>query len=339
MTLTRLFLALLIYLFLFGHTSAQEPFYKGKTIRIIVGLSAGGGYDVYTRALARHFGRQIPGNPSIVVENMVGAGSLIAANHVYKVAKPDGLTIGHFLGGLFLQQVLGKPGIEFDGRKFGYLGVPAQDSQMLAISKRTGITSAEQWLASKTVVKFGGVGAGSATDDLTKIAIATINAPIQLVSGYKGTADVRLAFNSGEIDGLTSAWESFKSTWRKEVDAGEVRMILQAIPKPHPEVPNVRRVVDYAKTELDRKVIHAGMHNYNPVARPYVVPPGTPKDRLAILRKAFMDTLKDPEFIADAAKSKLDLSPLSGEELEKTVLEIYGAEPEVVARLKDILLK
>jgi tripartite-type tricarboxylate transporter receptor subunit TctC len=337
MALTRFLLSLLACLWFIGHASAQEQFYKGKTIRIIVGLSAGGGYDVYTRAVARHFGRHIPGNPAIVVENMVGAGSLIAANHVYKVARPDGLTIGHFLGGLFLQQVLGKPGIEFDGKKFGYVGAPAQDSQMLAVSKRSGITSAEQWLASRTLVKFGGVGAGSATDDLTKIAIATINAPIQLVSGYKGTADVRLAFNSGEIDGLTSAWESFKSTWRKEVDAGEVRMILQAIPKPHPELLKVPRVIDYAKTELDRKVIQVGMHNYNPVARPYVLAPDTPKDRLALLRKAFMDTLKDPEFIADATKSKLDLSPLSGEDLEKTVLEIYGAEPDVVAKLKDIL--
>jgi tripartite-type tricarboxylate transporter receptor subunit TctC len=127
--------------------SAQEQFYRGKTIRIIVGLSAGGGYDVYTRAVARHYGKHIPGNPAVVVENMVGAGSLIAANHVFKVAKPDGLTIDHFLGGLFLQQVLGKPGIEFDGKKFAYIGAQAQDSQMLAVSKRSGITDADKWLA------------------------------------------------------------------------------------------------------------------------------------------------------------------------------------------------
>ncbi|HSK29143.1 MAG TPA: tripartite tricarboxylate transporter substrate-binding protein, partial [Candidatus Limnocylindria bacterium] len=289
--------------------------------------------------IARHLGKHIPGNPTILVENMVGAGSLIAANHLYRVAKPDGLTIGHFLGGLFLQQVLGRPGIEFDGRKFEYLGVPTQDNQMLAISKRTGINSVEEWYSSKKVVKFGGVGAGSATDDLTKIAIATIRLPIQLVSGYKGTAEVRLAFNSGEIDGLSSAWESFKSTWTKEVENGDIKMILQAIAKPHPELPKVRRVIDYAKTDLDRKVIHVGMHNYNPVARPYLLPPGTPKDRVALLRRAFMATLKDPEFIADATKANLDLNPLSGEELEKTVREIYDAEPAVVERLKDILLK
>jgi tripartite-type tricarboxylate transporter receptor subunit TctC len=318
---------------------AQESFYKGKNVRIIVGLSAGGGYDTYTRAIARHLGKHIPGNPTIIVENMVGAGSLIAANHLYRVAKPDGLTIGHFLGGLFLQQVLGRPGIEFDGRKFEYLGVPTQDNQMLAISKRTGINTVEEWYSSKKVVKFGGVGAGSATDDLTKVAIATIRLPIQLVSGYKGTAEVRLAFNSGEIDGLSSAWESFKSTWTKEVENGDIKMILQAIAKPHPELPKVRRVIDYAKTDLDRKVIHVGMHNYNPVARPYLMPPGTPKDRVALLRRAFMATLKDPEFIADATKANLDLNPLSGEDLEKTVREIYDAEPAVVERLKEILLK
>ena len=322
-----------------GELSAQEPFYQGKTIRMVVGLSAGGGYDTYTRAIARHLSKHVPGKPAVIVENMVGAGSLIAANHSFKVAKPDGLTIGHFIGGLFLQQLIGKPGIEFDGRKFEYLGAPAQDNQMVAISKRSGVTSVEQWIASKTLVKFGGVGAGSATDDITKVAKASLNLPIQLVTGYKGTAEIRLAFNSGEIDGLSSSWESFKSTWPREVETGEIRMILQAVAKPHPELPNVRRVVDYAKTDLDRKIIQVGIHDYNPTARPYVLPPGTPKDRVQVLRKAFADTFKDPEFIADAQKAKLDLSPLNGEEFEKTVLEFYRAEPEVVAKLKDILLK
>jgi tripartite-type tricarboxylate transporter receptor subunit TctC len=332
-------MALAVSLSFPGWLSAQEPFYQGKTIRMIVGLSAGGGYDTYTRVIARHLSKHVPGKPAVIVENMVGAGSLIAANHSFKVAKPDGLTIGHFIGGLFLQQLIGKPGIEFDGRKFEYLGAPAQDNQMVAISKRSGVTSVEQWIASKTLVKFGGVGAGSATDDITKVAKASLNLPIQLVTGYKGTAEIRLAFNSGEIDGLSSSWESFKSTWPKEVETGEIRMILQAVAKPHPELPNVRRVIDYAKTDLDRKVIQVGIHDYNPTARPYVLPPGTPKDRVQVLRKAFADTFKDPEFIADAQKAKLDLSPLNGEEFEKTVLEFYRAEPEVVAKLKDILLK
>jgi tripartite-type tricarboxylate transporter receptor subunit TctC len=332
-------LVVLISLVALGRLCAQEPFYQGKTIRMIVGFSAGGGYDVYTRTVARHMGKHIPGNPTVVVENMTGAGSLICANYMFKVAKPDGLTIGHFIGGLFLQQLIGKPGIEFDGPRFEYLGAPAQDNEMVAIAKRTGISSVEQWIASKQIVKFGGVGAGTATDDITKIVKETLHLPIQLVSGYKGTAEVRLAFNGGEIDGLSNSWESFKSTWPRELQAGEVKVILQAVAKPHPELPNVRMVMDYAKTEFDRKVIKTGVHDYNPTARPYVFPPGTPKERLEVLRKSFMETMKDPEFIADAQKAKLDLSPLSGEELEKIVVNFYQTEPDVVARLKDILSK
>src|ERR1044071_5798164 len=192
---------------------AQDSFYRGKTVRIIVGASAGGGYDTYSRTIARHMGRHIPGNPVLVVDNMPGAGFLISANYMYKIAKPDGLTIGHFIGGLFLQQLLGKPGVEFDARKFEYIGVPAQDNYMLGVHKSTGITSIEQWLSSKTVIKLGGVGAGSATDDIPKVLAVAIGLPMQLVSGYKGTADVRLAFGSGEVNGICNSWESFKATW------------------------------------------------------------------------------------------------------------------------------
>ena len=136
--------------------SAQDGFYQGKTVRIIVGASAGGGYDTYSRTIARHIGKHIAGNPTFVVENMPGAGFLISANYMFKVAKPDGLTIGHFIGGLFLQQLLGKPGIEFDGAKFGFVGVPTQDNYVIGVSKKnTGVSSTDQWLKSKTVVKLG----------------------------------------------------------------------------------------------------------------------------------------------------------------------------------------
>ena len=183
-------------------SSAQESFYSGKTVRIIVGAAAGGGYDTYSRTIARHMGKYIPGNPTIIVDNMPGAGFLISANHIYKVAKPDGLTIGHFIGGLFLQQLLGKPGIEFESLKFEFIGVPTQDHYVLGISKSLGITSIDQWFESKTVVKLGGVGAGSATDDIPKVLKEAIGLPVQVVSGYTGTATVKLAFNSGEVQGV-----------------------------------------------------------------------------------------------------------------------------------------
>src|SRR5438093_13576303 len=139
---------------------AQTNFYEGKTIRLIVGFTAGGGYDAYTRTIGRHMGKHIPGNPVMIVENMPGAGSMISANYTFKAAKPDGLTIGHFIGGLFLQQLLGKPGIEFDSLKFEYIGVPAQDHFILSVSKSAGITHPDKWIASKQVVKFGGVSTG-----------------------------------------------------------------------------------------------------------------------------------------------------------------------------------
>lgn len=316
---------------------AQDSFYNGKTVRIIVGASAGGGYDTYSRTIARHIGKHIPGNPTFVVDNMPGAGMLIAANHVYKVAKPDGLTIGHFIGGLFLQQFLGKPGVEFEAAKFEYIGVPTQDNYMLGISKKTGITSMDQWMASKTVIKFGGVGAGSATDDIPKVLMAAIGLPVQLVSGFKGTADIRLAFNSGEVQGVCNAWESFRSTWPNEVKSGDVIIVLQNTAKPHPELPKVPLAISFAKTDEAKKLIRALVHSVGPAARPYVLPPGTPKDRVMTLRKAFMAVMKDPDFLADAKKAKLDINPLDGAELEANVKEMFNLDPALVPKAKEIL--
>ena len=329
--------ASLILLLSVNSANAQEPFYRGKTVRIIVGASAGGGYDTYSRTIARHMGKHIPGNPVFVVDNMPGAGFLISANYMYRVAKADGLTVGHFIGGLFLQQLLGKPGIEFDARKFEYIGVPAQDNYVLGVNKSTGITGMDQWLSSKSMVKLGGVGAGSATDDIPKVLAATIGLPMQLVSGYKGTADVRLAFDGGEVTGICNSWESFKSTWRKELDAGELVLVLQNVAKPHPELPKIPLAINYAKTDEAQRLIRALVHSVGPTARPYLLPPGTPKDRVQILRKAFIDTMKDPEFLADATKAKLDLNPLDGAELERNVREVFNLDKALIPKAKEIL--
>src|SRR4029077_5229492 len=184
-----------------------------------------------------HMGKHIPGNPTFVVDNMPGAGFLISANYMYNIAKPDGLTIGHFIGGLFLQQLLGKPGIEFDARRFEYIGVPAQDNYALGISKATGITSMDQWLSTKTIVKLGGGGVGSATDDIPKVLAATIGLPMQLVTGFKGTADVRLAFNSGEVQGVCNSLESFRATWRNELDSVTWSLSYKPLPSDIPTCP------------------------------------------------------------------------------------------------------
>lgn len=315
----------------------QANFYEGKTIRFVVGFTAGGGYDLYTRTLGRHLGKHITGNPTIIVENMPGAGSMISANYTFKAAKPDGLTVGHFIGGLFLQQLLGKPGIEFDAGRFEFVGVPGQDNFIIGVHKSTGITDVEKWLASKQMVKFGGVASGSGSDDVPNILKATIGLPLQLVSGYKGTADVRLAFNSGEVAGLSNSWESTKSTWRKELDSGELIPVLQATIKPHPDLTKLPMALSYAKTDEAKKLISTVARVHGPSVRPYALPPKTPKDRVQLLRKAFMDTMKDPEFLAEAKKANLDINPEDGATLESNVKEILKLEPALIAKLKEIL--
>ena len=329
--------ALLVFSLRAAPTPAQDDFYKGKTIRIIVGSAPGGGFDTYARAIARQMGKHIPGNPTVIVENMTGAGSLRAANYVYRIAKPDGLTIGHFLGGLLLGQALGREGIEFDARKFEYLGVPVRETNICALSKRTGLANLEQWLASKTPVKMGGIAPGNATDDAPKILQPAIGLPVHLVSGYKGTSEIRLAVEGGEVAGVCMGWDSIKATWRKALDAGEVMIVVQSTPRAHSDLPKVPLAVNFAKTEEGRRLIEVGLHDLSAVLRPYALPPGTPKERVEILRRAFMETLKDPEFLAAAEKSRMSIDPVGGEEIRKIVGGLFELSPSLVARLKDVL--
>jgi tripartite-type tricarboxylate transporter receptor subunit TctC len=320
-----------------GLVFAQETFFKGKTVRIIVPFAAGGGYDIYSRIMGRHMGKHVPGNPVFVVDNMTGAGGLIGINHVYKIAKPDGLTIGTPIGTMFVDQLIGKPGIEFDGRKFGYIGAPAQDTQLLIVHKRTGIKSAEQWLAHGSPVKFGSTGPGSANESIPKIAKEALNLPMQVVSGYKGSSVIRLAFNGGEVDGVANAWESMVATWPQELQNGDAVILLQAAGKRHPELPNVPLVMDYAKTDIAKKLVQGVINNFGATARPYVVTPGTPKERIAILRKAFIDTMRDPEFAAELKKAKLDLNPLDGATLENNIKELFALDNALIPKLTEIL--
>lgn len=319
--------------------SASDDFYRGKTIRIVVGFAAGGGFDTYSRVIGRHMGKFIPGNPTFVVDNMTGAGSLIAANYVYKAARPDGLTVGHFIGGLIMQQVMSGPNIEFDARKFEMIGVPVKENVVCALRKESGITSVEEWLAAKSPVKLGGTAPGSTTDDVAKILKEAVGLPIQLVSGYKGTADIRLAADGGELAGGCWAWESVKVTWRKALDTKDVNVVLQTIANPHPDLPNVPLAINFAKTNEAKKLVEAGIHDTQIFTRPYVLPPGTPKERVQLLRKAFLDTLKDREFLAEAEKSKLDVEPIPGEQVEKIIAGLFKLEPGVLSQLKRILAK
>jgi tripartite-type tricarboxylate transporter receptor subunit TctC len=321
-----------------AHAASDEGFYRGKTIRMVVAFAPGGGFDTYTRAIGRHLGKHVPGNPSIFVDNMTGAGGFIHANYMYQQAKPDGLTIGNNIGGLIMQQIMGAKGASFDGRKFEYLGAPAVDNPVCALTKASGVTSIDKWFAAKEPVKLGGVGAGGTASDVARTVQVALKLPVRLVEPYKGTAEIKLAAESGELAGGCWAWESIKSMWANGLETGDINVVLMVMPKKHPELPQLPLAVDYAKSEEARKLLKYAVHDTAVITRLYFLPPGTPKDRVLVLRKALAETFKDPEFLADARKSRLDIEPVSGEDMARVVNDLYKIEPAMMAKLKEVLL-
>lgn len=315
-----------------------QDFYKGKTIRIVVATTPGGGFDAYSRMIARHMGKHIPGNPNFVIENMPGAAFLIGTNYLYRQAKPDGLTLGNWIGNLVVHQILGRSGVEFDARKFEYVGAPVTNHDTCVMSRASGIDSAQKWLSSPTPVKMGATPPGSSAYDNVAILKEALGLPTQIVSGYKGTAEIRLAVAGNEVSGICGlAWASTKVTWRKELESGEVKVVLQNAPAPHPELPDVPTAVSLAKTDMGKKLLQLGLHDVGAITYIYSFPPATPKDRVQILRRAFQDTMKDPEFIAEAKKGNFELTPVAGEELERVVNGFFKADPLVVNKLRELL--
>jgi tripartite-type tricarboxylate transporter receptor subunit TctC len=320
-----------------GFAAEQKPFFQDKIIRIVVATVPGGGFDTYSRAIARHWGKHIPGNPRVIIENMPGGGMIIGAKHVSQSA-PDGLTIGNFISDLALGQLVGLPGIDFDMRKFEWVGVPVKDSIVCALTKASGITSIEKWKASLSPVKLGGTGRLVITDNTALILKEVVGLPVHLVSGYKGTAPIRLAAESGELAGGCWQWESIKATWRSGLQAGEVNIVLQMTPEPLPELPNVPLALTLVRSAEALKLITAPLHTTPAITRLYALPPGTPKERVTLLRHSFMETMKDPEFLAEAKKSKLEVDPTGGEEVEKAIRSLFQLEPPLLAKMKKILL-
>jgi tripartite-type tricarboxylate transporter receptor subunit TctC len=326
-----------IYLPTAAVASSVEDFYKGKIIHFVVGGSAGGGYDTYTRLIARRFAQYVPGKPSIVVENMPGAAMLISANYIFNSARRDGTYIGHWSGGLLLQQLLGNPAVQFDGRKFNYLGMPTVDNLVCILTDRSGIKTAAEWLKAKRPLKIGAIGPGTSGDDDTKLLAAATDFPIQLVEGYKGTAEIRTAAESGEVEGTCAfGWQSAKVTWANALRAGQVHVVLQTTLEPHPELKGVPLAIEYAKTEEGKKMLGIASDVYGK-QRLYSVPPQVPEERVRALQKAYMDTLKDSQLLAEADKAKLEINPVDGPGIEKVVNGLFEIDPATVNRIKKLL--
>jgi tripartite-type tricarboxylate transporter receptor subunit TctC len=231
--------------------SAPE-FYKDKTLTIIVGYSPGGSFDLYARVLARYIGKHLPGNPTRIVENMTGAGGLIAANHLYNRVKPDGLTIGAWASPLVLQHIMGNEAAQFDGRKFGYLGIPSLYDTVCTFNQQSGIARMDDWINAKRPQKISAIGPGTSTSDIPKLLKAALNLPMEVIDGYKGGADARLAVESGEVDGYCGSWGTVETVWRSAYDRKKIVPVLQASLKSRPKYKQIPLAINYARSEEAR---------------------------------------------------------------------------------------
>ena len=326
----KFFVWLTVGIFLLAQkdVARAEDFYSGQTLRLIVGSAAGGGYDTYTRMIARHLGGHIPGHPATVVENMPGAGGLVAANYIYKRAEPDGLTIAVFNNSNIVQKSLGDPRINIAFDQLGWIGAPSVGAPLCMVMGFTGMKTLDDVLKAKKPLKMGANRAGTTGYDLPLILNKTLGTNFDVISGYTGTSKIRVALQSRELDGFCSNWESMRVTARSMLDAkGDQKLIPFVISEKwqDPEVKDLPLIKDVIK-DPKKFAIYKAWANQMEFQRPLALPPKTPADRLAILRKAFGATLKDPALLAEAKKSKLVITYVSGEKTAELVKEIL-AEP------------
>jgi tripartite-type tricarboxylate transporter receptor subunit TctC len=318
---------------------AVGSFYSGKTVRIIVGFTAGGGYDQYSRLIARHLSRYIPGNPAVIVDNMPGAGSIIAANHTFNAAPKDGTVIGNISGPIILEQLFGTPAVQFDMAKFRYLAVPASETYLMSVTRKPGVTKFDELLGPKgKQVVFGAIP-GSTVEHAPILVRDVLGANVKLVSGYKGTADVRLAIDSGEVDGFFNTWTSSKITSYDKFKSGEWLVLAQLTEKPLKDliVPNVPTIPMIAKNDEQRLMLKYGTSTPNDFGKVYVLPPGVSPDRAKALEMAFEQAFVDKELQADADKGKLEIDPVIGADVHKWVTEFLAMSPELRGKLQNAM--
>jgi tripartite-type tricarboxylate transporter receptor subunit TctC len=310
-----------------AQAQSVADFYKGKTITVIVGYSAGGGYDLYARALTRHMGKHLPGNPGFIVQNLTGAGSLNAANNIYNVAAKDGTVFGTFARGLAIEPLIGTARVKFEAPKFTWLGSGTNEISVCATWHTSPIKTWKDALTKQFAV--GGEGAGSDPDTYSALVRNVFGVKLKLVTGYHGTSDIILAIERGEVDGRCGwSWSSIKSTRAAWVKENKLNYLIHISDTKAPELQHVPLLNDFANAR--QKQMLKLITSRQTMGRPFAAPPGVPADRAQALRRAFDATLKDPAFLAEAEKLKLDVNPVTGEEVDRLIAELYTAPKDIV---------
>jgi tripartite-type tricarboxylate transporter receptor subunit TctC len=312
--------------------SADNPaeFYNGRTLNLVVGFNVGGGADLYARLIARHFGKYVSGNPLVIVRNMPGAGSLAAANHLFNVAPRDGSEIGLFAGNVAVDPVIGGVTTKYDARKFNWIGAPASETAVCLASKATSFKTFDDVLMREMVTGAAGTG----TYDFPVVLNSLLGTKFKLVKGYNGSSGLRLALERGEIEGFCGV--GLTSVRSLGLTDDKVNILVQIGFKQNSQLPDIPLVVDYAKTEEDRKVMHL-LFDWLVMERPIAAPPGTPEARVKALRDGFDHTMQDPLLMADIAKASLAFAPISGREIARFVEEMYSTPASVAQRAAQLL--
>jgi tripartite-type tricarboxylate transporter receptor subunit TctC len=313
-------------------TDAAAGFYRGKTLTIAVGHEAGTGYDFFARTLARHIGRHLTGNPNVVMQNMQGAGGLKAANWLYNVAPRDGTVVSVLAPEAAFKPLFGDAAALFDSVKFGWIGNMDESIATCAVSAQSGIAGLDQLFTREAL--FGATGVAAPTSEMTYGLINFLGARIKVVQGYKGTADVRIALDRGEIEGACGpSVSTLKTQWKDEMASGRIRPIVQFGLKKSPDLPGVPGIYDFAKSDADREVFDIAFGTHA-LGRPLLAPPEVPAERVRALRAAFSQTMQDPDYGADIQKLGLATITSSGEEAQALVRRFFSYPKSVIEKAR-----
>ena len=340
-TIARCLAAAAVLALALAHISSARAqsvadFYRGKSIDLDIGYSVGGGYDLYARLIARRLGGHIPGNPTVVPKNMEGAGSLRLANYIYAAAPNDGTVIGATSRGAAFDPLFGETGARFDGSKFSWVGSANNEVSVCVALASSGITKFDDLYTKPLTI--GSTGAADDTYQFPALVNAVLGTKFKIVTGYPGGNDVTLALERGEVQGRCGwSWSSIKTTRFNWVRNKRIVVLVQMALSKHPDLPDVPLIMDLAQTKsiaetVELKQIFKMIFARQTMGRPYLAPPGVPADRLAALRKGFMDTMTDKEFLAEAEANKFEINPVNGEELEALVRDVYRTPPAIAKK-------
>ncbi len=307
--------------------SAAE-FFRGRTITLLIGYSPGGGYDSYGRAVARHMGKHIPGNPHIVVKNMPGAGSLRLANYLYNVADADGLVIGTFNRDIAVGPLLEPGEAHYDSRRLGWIGSASKAVTVCFVAERTGVRSWRDLLERDVIA--GATGVRASSGQLAFLLRNVFGAKLKVITGYEGSNEVLLALERGEVDATCTTWETIKSRRPQWITPGTVIPVVQMSLEGDPDLTDVPVIIDLAETDAERRLLQLVLAGQQ-MGRPFAAPPNLAPERLEILRTAFMATMHDPDFRREMEAARFTVRPLSGSEVQSLVDAIHETPPEVVA--------